>query len=167
MSTPTFSNNKNYFLSLEEALKLSKSIKIPIFEEKLPIQNTLNRILANDIYSNINDPPFDNSSMDGYAVIYSDTIDATETNPIELKIIETLPAGETTSKKLTSGFAIKIMTGAPIPNGADSIIMVEKTKKINDNVLLYSPSFPNYIRIKGENISKNQLIFEKGTFIEI
>ena len=165
MSTPTFSNNKNYFLSLEEALKLSKSIKIPIFEEKLPIQNTLNRILANDIYSNINDPPFDNSSMDGYAVIYSDTIDATETNPIELKIIETLPAGETTSKKLTSGFAIKIMTGAPIPNGADSIIMVEKTKKINDNVLLYSPSFPNYIRIKGENISKNQLIFEKGTFI--
>ena len=73
MSTPTFSNNKNYFLSLEEALKLSKSIKIPIFEEKLPIQNTLHRVLANDIYSNINDTPFDNSSMDGYAVIYSDT----------------------------------------------------------------------------------------------
>ncbi|MAT49301.1 MAG: hypothetical protein CMA27_05670 [Euryarchaeota archaeon] len=165
MATPSFSNNKNYFVSLEEALKLSKTIKIPTFEEKLPIENTLHRVLINDIYSKINDPPFNNSSMDGYAVIYSDTITATENEPIELEIIGTLPAGETPNEKLTSGFAIKIMTGAPIPDGADSIIMVEKTKKTNNKVLLYSPSFPNYIRIKGENLSKNELIFKKGTYL--
>ena len=165
MATPSFSSNKNYFVSLEEALKLSKTIKIPTFVEKLPIENTLHRVLINDIYSKINDPPFDNSSMDGYAVIYSDTKTATENEPIELEIIATLPAGETSNEKLTSGFAIKIMTGAPIPDGADSIIMVEKTKKINNKVLLYSPSFPNYIRIKGENLSKNELVFKKGTYL--
>ena len=165
MSPPSSSNNKNYFVSLEEAKNLSKTIKIPIFEEKLTIQDTFNRVLVNDIYSKINDPPFDNSSMDGYALIYSDTINATESNPIELQIIETLPAGEKSSKILTSGFAIKIMTGAPIPSGADSIIMIEKTKQIGDKVLIYNPSFPNYIRKKGENLSKNQLVLEKGTHI--
>jgi len=165
MPTPHSSNNKNYFVSLEEAKNLSKTIKIPIFEEKLTIQDTHNRVLVNDIYSKINDPPFDNSSMDGYALIYSDTINATQSNPIELQIIETLPAGEESNKKLTSGFAIKIMTGAPIPSGADSIIMIEKTKQIGDKVLIYNPSYPNYIRKKGENLSKNQLILEKGTHI--
>ena len=68
----------NYFISLDEAKKLSKSIKIPIKEEKVKIEDSYNRILSQDIFSMVNDPPFDNSSMDGYAVIYSDTINATE-----------------------------------------------------------------------------------------
>ncbi len=155
----------NYFLSLDEAKEITKSIKIPIKEEIVTIENAYNRILSQDIFSKVNDPPFDNSSMDGYAVIYSDTIKATNNNPIELKIIDTIPAGKTSKNKLKSGFASKIMTGAPIPKGADSIIMIEKTKKEGDLVKLFHPSYQNYIRFKGENISKGQLILQKGTIL--
>ena len=155
----------NYFISLNEAKSLSQSIKIPIEEEEVNIENSYNRILSKDVYSLVNDPPFDNSSMDGYAVIFSDTISATQENPIELEIIDFISAGHPPIKKLTSGSAAKIMTGAPIPEGADSIIMIEKTKEVEGKVLLYCPSFPNYIRLKGENLTKNELILEKGTFL--
>ncbi|MBK00413.1 MAG: hypothetical protein CMB48_05615 [Euryarchaeota archaeon] len=155
----------NYFISLDEAKEITQSIKIPIKEEIITIENAHNRILSQDIFSKVNDPPFDNSSMDGYAVIYSDTIQATNNNPIELKIIDTIAAGTTSKNKLQSGFASKIMTGAPIPKGADSIIMVEKTEKKGQIVKLFHPSFQNYIRFKGENISKDQLILQKGTIL--
>ena len=155
----------NYFISLEEAKTLSKTIKIPIKEEKVKIEDSYNRILSQDIFSMVNDPPFDNSSMDGYAVIYSDTINATEENPVELEIIDFISAGIVSDKEIKSGYASKIMTGAPIPKGADSIIMIEKTKSSNGKVLLFCPSFPNYIRLKGENLTKNELILEKGTFL--
>ena len=115
----------NYFISLDEAKTLSKSIKIPIKEEKVKIEDSYNRILSQDIFSMVNDPPFDNSSMDGYAVIYSDTINATEKNPVELEIIDFISAGIVSDKEIKSGYASKIMTGAPIPKGADSIIMIK------------------------------------------
>ena len=162
MSHPSISN---YFISLDEAKTLSKSIKIPIKEEKVKIEDSYNRILSQDIFSMVNDPPFDNSSMDGYAVIYSDTINATEKNTVELEIIDFISAGIVSDKEIKSGYASKIMTGAPIPKGADSIIMIEKTKSSNGKVLLFCPSFPNYIRLKGENITKNEKILEKGTFL--
>ncbi len=165
MSSPLPSKYKNYFVSLEEAIKLSQSIKTPTFEENLPIQDAYNRVLSQDVFSKVDDPPFNNSSMDGYAVIYSDTIDATIEKPTELEIIETISAGSNPTKKLTPGFAIKIMTGAPIPEGADSIIMVEKTKQIKNKVLIQTPSFKNYIRKKGENLTKKALILEKGTHL--
>tara|TARA_Y100000739_G_C20607504_1_gene466517 strand:+ start:131 stop:1354 length:1224 start_codon:yes stop_codon:yes gene_type:complete len=155
----------NYFISLDEAKELTKTVKIPIEEEKIVIKNAHNRILSQDVFSKVNDPPFDNSSMDGYAVIYSDTIKATIDNPIKLKVIDTIPAGEMSENEIHSGHASKIMTGAPIPKGADSIIMIEKTQKDGDYVKIFHPSFPNYIRIKGENISKNKLILEKGTIL--
>ncbi len=156
----------NYFISLDKAKELTQTISIPTKEEKITIQNAYNRILSQDIFSNINDPPFNNSSMDGYAVIYSDTIKATKNNPIELKIIDVINAGSIPQKEIQSGFASKIMTGAPIPKGADSIIMVEKTQKEEGKIKIFQPSFPNYIRLKGENISKGQLILEKGTLLK-
>lgn len=155
----------NYFIPLEEAKELTQKIKIPIGEEKVPIQNAYNRILSTDIFSKVDDPPFDNSSMDGYAVIHSDTIKASIDNPVELTIIDTIAAGSISDNPLLSGFAAKIMTGAPIPEGADSIIMIERTERVGEKVKLFHPSFPNYIRFKGENISKNQLILEKGTIL--
>lgn len=165
MSQTPSSKIKNYFISLEEAITLSKTIKIPTFKEVLKIENVQDRILYEDVFSKVNDPPFDNSSMDGYAVIYSDTITATEKHPVELELIDTIQAGTPSITELKPGYAIKIMTGAPIPKGADSIIMVENTKNFKNKVILYSPSFLNYIRIKGENVTKNQLILEKGTHI--
>lgn len=156
----------NYFISLEQAKDLTQKVKIPIEEEKVLLQDAYNRILSKDIFSNVNDPPFDNSSMDGYAVIYSDTIKASSNNPIELTIIETIAAGSISDTHLLPGFAVKIMTGAPIPKGADSIIMIEKTERIGGKVKIFHPSFPNYIRLKGENISKNQLILQKGTILK-
>ena len=156
-------SNSNYFITLDEAIELTQKTRIPLSEEKIKIEDSYNRILSKDIHSLVNDPPFNNSSMDGYALIYSDTINASEENPIELEIIDIISAGKNSIKKIKSGFASKVMTGAPIPDGADSIIMVEKTQKIGNKVRIYSKSFKNYIRIKGENITKNELILSKGT----
>lgn len=155
--------NSNYFISLDEAIELTQKTKIPLEEEKIPLQESYNRILSKDIYSLVDDPPFNNSSMDGYALIFSDTITASSKKPIILEIIDIISAGKNPIKKIKPGFTSKIMTGAPIPEGADSIIMIEKTEKINNKVKIFSPSFKNYIRIKGENITKNQLILKKGT----
>ena len=153
----------NYLISLEEAADLIKDIKIPIKEEKILLKDSCNRILSSDIYSLVDDPPFNNSSMDGYALIYSDTIGASKENPVKLDVIDIISAGKKSGFKIISGYASKIMTGAPIPEGADSIIMVEKTS-IKDNKLeIVSPSFKTYIRFQGENISKGELILKKGT----
>ena len=84
----------NYLISLEEATDLIKDIKIPIKEEKILLKDSCNRILSSDIYSLVDDPPFNNSSMDGYALIYSDTIGASKENPVKLDVIDIISAGK-------------------------------------------------------------------------
>ena len=126
--------------------------------ETIPISQAINRTVSGDIKAKVNDPGFDNSAMDGFAVIHSDTTSP----PAQLSIIGSSMAGTTESHTLSSGQAIRIMTGAPIPQGADSIIPIEDCTVSGDKITLKTPSKPHFIRKLGENFAQNQTIFSSG-----
>ena len=147
-----------YFVSLNEAISLCQETQIKLNSEIIPISESINRIVSTDIRAIVNDPGFDNSAMDGFAVIHSDTTSP----PSKLSIIGSLMAGSSDNHKLSSGQAIRIMTGAPIPQGADSIIPIEACTVNGDEVILNQPSKPHFIRKLGENFAKGQIIFSSG-----
>ena len=147
-----------YFVSLNEAISLCQETQIKLNSEIIPISESINRIVSTDIRAMVNDPGFDNSAMDGFAVIHSDTTSP----PSKLSIIGSLMAGSSDNHKLSSGQAIRIMTGAPIPQGADSIIPIEACTVNGDEVILNQPSKPHFIRKLGENFVKGQIIFSPG-----
>ena len=147
-----------YFVSLNQAISLCQETQIKLNSEIIPISESINRIVSTDIRAIVNDPGFDNSAMDGFAVIHSDTTSP----PSKLSIIGSLMAGSSDNHKLSSGQAIRIMTGAPIPQGADSIIPIEACTVNGDEVILNQPSKPHFIRKLGENFAKGQIIFSPG-----
>lgn len=147
-----------YFISLDEAVGICQENPITISTEKIPITNSMGRIVASDVNSKVNDPGFDNSSMDGFAVIYSDTLEP----PTRLKVVGISNAGTGQRNTIGPGEAVRIMTGGPLPNGADSIIPIELCDVEDDFVTLNEPSKPNYVRRMGENFSINQTIFSVG-----
>ena len=147
-----------YFVSLNEAISLCQETQIELNSEIIPISESINRIVSTDIRAIVNDPGFDNSAMDGFAVIHSDTTSP----PSKLSIIGSLMAGSADNHQLSSGQAIRIMTGAPIPQGADSIIPIEACTVNGDEVILNQPSKPHFIRRLGENFAKGQIIFSLG-----
>ena len=90
--------------------------------ERLPVADCLGLVLAEDVTAPIALPPFDNSAMDGYAVRSVDVVGASEENPVELPVSEDIPAGRTDVVPLLPGTAHRIMTGAPVPPGADTVV---------------------------------------------
>ena len=152
-------------LSIEEAKKIIwESIQPkPIGIENIEITNANGRILAEDIYAPIDLPPFDRSKMDGFAVIAEDTYYADEDNPITLKVIDEIEPGETPKKEVKKGTAIEISTGAPIPPGANAVIMVEYTEKDGDKVKIYrAAAIGENIVFTGSDITIGQKILRKG-----
>ena len=151
-----------YFLPLEEAISLSLEHKLSCLVEHVSLDNAHQRILAEDLHSMVNDPPFNNSAMDGFAVRHEDTQHA----PSTLKIVATSQAAAgNPDLSLVSGQAVRIMTGAPVPNGADAIIPIEACSISGDEVTLNQPSKPHFIRKCGENIAEGQLGLQKGTYL--
>src|SRR4030065_1608990 len=112
-------------ISVEEALSLILSQIREMGSERVNITSSLGRVIAEDIYAKRNNPPWHTSAMDGYAVMNEDIMSANRENPAILKVIEDLPAGYTAKNSVTKGEAIRIMTGAPIPMGADTGDRVE------------------------------------------
>ena len=103
----------------------------------MPVLASLGRILAEDVYSDMNIPPHANSAMDGYALIAADAVEAGPDTPVRLRVIENLAAGYVAQQTVVPGTAIRIMTGAPVPAGADSVIRFERTEQTGDVVRLY------------------------------
>ena len=158
-----------YFVSVEEALEIANQTELLTTPEIVVLGDADNRLLATDITSPYDDPPFDNSAMDGWAVHHQDTTSASEENPASLKIIGTVQAGGASEPTPAVGLgqAMRIMTGAQMPEGADSIIQVEHTA-VNEGgtkVKLYHPSKPNFIRRRGENLTVGQVVFAAGTLL--
>lgn len=153
-------------ISVEEALGLILENIREIGFEKVDIKEALGRVLAEDVYARRNIPPWDNSAMDGYAVRVNDVEGASKENPAVLKIIESLPAGYISESKLKSGEAIRIMTGAPMPNGADAVVMAEYTEKDGGKVRIFKrPENGDHIRKAGEDVKDGQLVIKKGQLI--
>ncbi len=123
-------------------------------------------VLAQDIYARWPLPSFDNSSMDGYAVISADLVNASESSPVTLPVIDDIPAGFKSLETLQSGQAIRIMTGAPMPAGADSVIPVESTDGGSEIVQIRAPiELGSCIRHEGEDVRAGELVLTKGTYV--
>src|SRR3972149_2250953 len=137
-------------LSLDEAKQAIQrySKPKPLGVDETPLLDAYNRVLAEDVTSALDVPPFDRSTVDGYAVRAKDTFGAEENKPARLKICGTVSVGEQPRVSVAEGRAAEIVTGAPVPKGADAIVMFEDTERKNGELCVYSAV------AKGENIMK-------------
>ena len=150
-------------ISVEKALKTILVNFRPLGLEKINILEARKRVISEDVFAPHNIPSADNSAMDGYAVRHTDTKSATQDKPLYLKIIEDIPAGKVALKKIKKGEAARIMTGAVIPEGADSVIRQEDTKKEGKTVIIYTSAKKGQnIRFAGEDVRKGELVVNKG-----
>jgi molybdopterin molybdotransferase len=132
--------------------------------EKVPLDQALGRVLAEDVISRVNNPPLDNSAMDGYALIAEDIQSATPENPVKLDVVEEIAAGYTAKGVLKPGQAMRIMTGAPIPSGANAVLMQEDTQKNGNAILcLDKADVDENIRMAGEDVKIGEEVIKKGT----
>lgn len=125
------------------------------------------RVLAEDVTARCNVPPHHNSAMDGYAVRSADVQDAAPDHPIELAVIDDLPAGYVSQQTLQTGQAIRVMTGAPVPDGADSIVRVEDTQPAGEQaVRILAAVPPQYdMRLAGEDVRQGQTVLRRGSVL--
>ncbi len=162
-------------ISVEEAreyvLKHFKALE----PERVPILDALDRVLAEDIVSDLNVPPFNNSAMDGYAVLAEDIRRASEQTPVRLRVIGDLAAGYMPSRAVEPGTAMRIMTGAVLPSGADTVVRFEETSeavgqkatgKDSDRVeILNAVARGSNVRAQGEDIHQGEVVLRKGSVV--
>ena len=153
-------------IMLEEAQERLMKIKMKEETETVWVTEALGRVCAENIYAVMDQPPFPRSPLDGYAVRSLDTAGASRENPVRLNVIEHICAGMYPKLKIGPGEAARIMTGAPIPEGADGVIMQERTDEGSDSVEIYQSvkSYGNYCK-KGEDTCRGALLMEKGRSI--
>jgi putative molybdopterin biosynthesis protein len=134
--------------------------------EEIRLLEAHNRVLAKDATAKIDIPPFNRSTVDGYAVKAVDTFGADENKPAKLKLCGTVNVGEPTKIVVTRGTAPEIVTGAPIPEGADAVIMVEQTERKDNNLYVYSAVAKDENIMKaGADIKKGEKILEAGQLL--
>jgi molybdopterin molybdotransferase len=149
-------------LGVEEALERVLSAFQPLPSERIPILETLGRVVTEDVFADMDIPPLANTSMDGYAVKAGDTSGASRENPVRLRILYDLAAGYTTDLKVTTGCAIRIMTGAPIPPGADAVVQFEDTEQKDEWVEIFKGvEIGTNVRLAGEDVKKGELILPR------
>lgn len=159
-------------ISVEEALERLLSQVEVLGREEVPILDALGQVLAEDVRSDINVPPLDNAAMDGYAVQARDTAGATPSAPRILRVIGTVAAGSPPDLEVTRGTAIRIMTGAAIPRGADSVVKFEDTdeaqrqeKEIKEIGICAEARVGDNVRCAGEDIAAGSLVLAAGTLL--
>lgn len=161
-------------VSVEEALQKILSCIEVLEPETKPILDCLGQVLAEDIRSTIDIPPLDNSAMDGYAVKAEDTHDASEASPKILSVTGKIAAGSMPRGEVKRGSAIRIMTGAPLPQGADAVVPFEDTDEVARKAshrdlsqigILCEVREGTNIRRKGEDIANGSLVLKKGTVL--
>ena len=137
---------------------------ISLSSESIPVHESLNRILAEDVRAEESVPSFEKSAMDGYAVVAEDTFGASPTNPSLLKLIGESKIGEVPKILLHRGEAAAIATGAPVPQSANAVVMLENTKRLDTgDVEVYSPVAPGEnISQVGEDVKQGTVVLERG-----
>jgi molybdopterin molybdotransferase len=152
---------------------LTDFVRLP--SERVGIDHALERVLSETIISSDDLPPFANSSMDGYAVRAEDVTHITVEQPVQLRVIEDIPAGVVPQHALSAGEAARIMTGAMLPPGADAIVPVEHTDSswhsdagaaLPESVIIHKASRAgDYIRPAGEDVRRGEVVLAAGTGI--
>jgi len=158
-------------ISVEEALERVLDYVEVLEPERRSILDCLGQVLAEDVCSTVDIPPLDNSAMDGYALRAEDTRGANESSPRYLVVIGEVAAGSMPTKKVGPGTAIRIMTGAPLPEGADIVVRFEDTDEVSRKSsggdlsqigILYQAKKGVNVRCRGEDIARGDLILKAG-----
>lgn len=154
-------------ISVRDALAIVLDSVRPLPAERVPLLQSLGRTLAEDVYADINVPPFPNAAVDGYAVRAADVAGASPEQPAVLKVIEEISAGATPSHTLRPGTAARIYTGAPVPEGADAVVMQEVTARDGEGtVRIFEPiAVGRNLRPPGEDVRAGELVMERGAWI--
>lgn len=158
---------ENYpMLTVEDALSKFLDHFHALGSERVPMLDALNRVLAEDVVAAYDIPPHANSAMDGYAVRVDDTAGARDDAPRRLRVVGELAAGYTRDAPLEPETAIRIMTGAPIPPGANAVIPFEETTRDGDSILV-TRRYPHHanIRAAGEDVRAGETVLAKGAVL--
>lgn len=143
-------------ISYEKALKTILQSVRNMGKERVDFMDSLHRILAEDVYSDVDMPPFDKAAMDGFACRRQDLDN-------ELEVIATLAAGQVPEKQVKAGQCVRIMTGAMVPHGADTVIMVEHTEIVAPEKIIFTGTKTNpNIAYKAEDVKKGDVMWRKG-----
>jgi len=158
-------------LSVKVALERMLKWFSPVETTTVPLERSLGMILAENIISDTDLPPFDNSSMDGFAVRSGDTAGAAKSQPVQLDVVLDIPAGTGFTAELAPGQAARIMTGAILPTGADAVVPIEDTNfnrgEVNaplpPSVQIYQPARKGaYLRPKGQDLHQGDQVLQSG-----
>jgi molybdopterin molybdotransferase len=153
-------------IALEDAQRRILETIAPVRAVEVRLRDARGLVLAADVVSPEPVPPFANTAMDGYAVRAADTDGATAGAPAHLRLVGELPAGTAPSVPVGAGDAIRIMTGAPLPDGADAVVMVERTTADGDDVSIMAEAHVgDHIRPAGGDVEAGQLLFANGTLL--
>ena len=154
-------------ISLDEARTIIDRSILPITRvERVPLDHASGRVLAETITSNADVPPFARAAMDGYAVRAQDTGGASRTTPRTLRRIEKVFTGQMPAQTVGAGQCIEIATGAPMPAGADAVVIVEETDSDDDVVRVFmSVNTAQNIGRQGSDIEKGQTVMQPGTLL--
>jgi len=152
-------DGRPYFITVEEAQTIAFQTPPSLSVDTIPIDACSNRVLAEDLPSQVNDPPFDNSAMDGFASLF----EPDATYPLTLEIVGLQAAsGVNDTIDVKAGQAVRIMTGAPMPPGADAILPIERCKVEDNHVTFLEAPKPHFVRKMGENLKKGAVALTKG-----
>src|SRR5436190_17286392 len=144
-------------LSVDEALKLVLDSVAPLAPRAVPLADALGCVLAEDVVSDVDSPPHDKSVVDGYAIRFDDLSAGRAT----LRVVEEVTAGQVPQHSVESGTAVRIMTGAPLPEGADAVVMVERTTQpASDTVQIGDPK-----TTRGQNIVRRGVAMRCGDVV--
>ena len=155
-------------IPLGEALAIVIGATTPVERtERVPLDDANGRVLATEVVSTRDVPPFDRAAMDGYAVIAEDTVGAGRQTPKVLRSVETVHTGNVPTKRLERGECTEIATGAPMPDGADAVVMVEETDRApNGEVQLFTPVYPRqHVGRRGADIVAGQPMLAPGDLL--
>ncbi len=154
-------------ISLQEARAFVLASLTPASPVVVALLAADGRVLATDITADEAIPPFANTAMDGFAVRSADSVGASDDEPVELSVVATLAAGQAPSAAVGPGEAIRIMTGAPMPDGADAVVMVERTRALaGDRVEILAEVAPgNHVRPAGDDLVPGQAVFAAGAVL--
>lgn len=152
-------------LSVEEALDRILAVAAPLPAEAASIEDAVGRATAHEVRAGRTVPPWDTSAMDGFAVRSADVVRA----PVRLQVIETIYAGQTPSRSIGPGECSRVMTGAPLPSGADAVVMQERTEGRGEReVEILEAAVPgSFVRARGEDAREGDLLLARGTEIGV
>jgi molybdenum cofactor synthesis domain-containing protein len=154
------------YTRFRDALELVLSRVKPLGSESVPFERALGRVLAEDVVSEKDVPPFDRSAVDGYAVQATDTFGASESRPKRLRVVGSTKTGAAARSRVRKGEAVVVMTGAPMPKSADAVAMAEHTKIEGEHIAVLLPLTPGKnVSARGEDVRAGDTVLKRGQLL--